>query len=137
MLCRNKRIILMWLNIGINPRHFMFLKLIYFSTFLILPLILLAVNFFVITKNNPSRNLLSRFECGFDRFINARTPFSLHFFLIRIIFLVFDLEIIFLIPLPLWISRGKTLIIFVSILFILILFLGTLHEFNEGSLEWF
>ncbi|MGI9548724.1 MAG: NADH-quinone oxidoreductase subunit A [Bdellovibrionales bacterium] len=79
----------------------MFLKLIYFFIFLCLPLLLLIVNYFVNIKRLLTRRLLSSFECGFDTFRNARSSFSLHFFLIRIIFLVFDLEIIFLIPLPL------------------------------------
>ena len=77
------------------------------------------------------------FECGFDPKTSARLPFSMQFFLIAIIFLVFDVELTLLLPL---IKTIKITRFFsfstTSSTFILILILGLIHEWNQGSLEW-
>lgn len=80
------------------------------------------------------------FECGFDSIRSSRTPFSLRFFLLGIIFVVFDVEVVLLVP---YIFRIGIKIIDLAIIrkllcfiFLLILFFGLAHECNEGSLEW-
>lgn len=79
----------------------------------------------------------SPFECGFDPKRSARLPFSLRFYLIAVIFLIFDVEITLIIPLPVIFSRSriKPFIILV-VFFIIILLAGLFHEWNEGALEW-
>ena len=136
MLCRKFTDNFDVINYGLHPT-FMFYKTSFLLIFSLLCLILIITNFIVSIKSIQQRNSITRFECGFDTFKNARTPFSLHFFLLRIIFLVFDLEIILLFPFPLRINFSLSSTIPLFSFFILILILGLSHEWNEGSLEWY
>merc|ERR1712126_781539 len=79
---------------------------------------------------------ISPFECGFNPKFNARLPFTLRFFLISIIFLAFDVELVLIFP---FLVNLSYLNIFYFLLiitfFIMILFLGLIHERNQGSLD--
>nr|ATU07062.1 NADH dehydrogenase subunit 3 [Neotrogla sp. 5 KY-2017] len=79
----------------------------------------------------------SPFECGFDPIKSSRLPFSIRFFLITIIFLIFDVEISVILPLikDFQLSENNEWLISSSI-FILLLIIGLIHEWNQGSLEW-
>nr|YP_010160586.1 NADH dehydrogenase subunit 3 [Lissocarcinus arkati]QRH17777.1 NADH dehydrogenase subunit 3 [Lissocarcinus arkati] len=81
-------------------------------------------------KNSP-------YECGFDPKGSARLPFSLRFFLIAVIFLIFDVEITLLLPIA-SISNIANIFswMFTSILFLAILLLGLYYEWIQGALEW-
>nr|AXS65756.1 NADH dehydrogenase subunit 3 [Tenebrionoidea sp. 21 KM-2017] len=88
-------------------------------------------------KTFMDREKSSPFECGFDPKSSARLPFSLHFFLIAVIFLIFDVEITILFPLI--ISLKFSNIFYYSIIltfFILILLIGLYHEWKQGALNW-
>ena len=81
-------------------------------------------------KNSP-------FECGFDPIKSARLPFSLRFFLLAIIFLIFDVEIVLLFPALTRISARVSTSMLVRVFsFLVILIVGLFHEWNEGSLDW-
>nr|AXS64900.1 NADH dehydrogenase subunit 3 [Tenebrionoidea sp. 13 KM-2017] len=83
------------------------------------------------------REKSSPFECGFDPKSNARLPFSLHFFLITVIFLIFDVEITLLFPMIESIKNSNIMIYsMVSISFLFILLIGLLHEWKQGALNW-
>nr|AXS65310.1 NADH dehydrogenase subunit 3 [Bostrichoidea sp. 7 KM-2017] len=111
---------------------------------LILTFIMLMISMIMMTaasilskKQIINREKNSPFECGFDPKTSARIPFSIQFFLIAMIFLIFDVEITLLIPLIETIKM--TSISWYSILttsFIIILISGTLHEWNQGALDW-
>nr|YP_007374593.1 NADH dehydrogenase subunit 3 [Dermophis mexicanus]ACS37047.1 NADH dehydrogenase subunit 3 [Dermophis mexicanus]AGZ18936.1 NADH dehydrogenase subunit 3 [Dermophis mexicanus] len=98
---------------------------------------MLALISFWLPTINPNAEKLSPYECGFDPLGSARLPFSMKFFLVAILFLLFDLEIALLLPTP-WASQltsPQTSLILTSIILIL-LTLGLTYEWSQGGLEW-
>lgn len=86
--------------------------------------------------SNPDPEKLSPYECGFDSFADSRAKFDVRFYLVAILFIIFDLEIAFLFP---WaITLGNTgLFGFLSMmLFLGILTVGFIYEWKKGALEW-
>nr|AFO66924.1 NADH dehydrogenase subunit III [Myrmecocichla nigra] len=103
---------------------------------LTLSIALTALNFWL-AQTTPDLEKLSPYECGFDPLGSARLPFSIRFFLVAILFLLFDLEIALLLPLP-WATQLQsptTTLIWASTL-ILLLTLGLVYEWAQGGLEW-
>nr|AER41389.1 NADH dehydrogenase subunit III [Crithagra rufobrunnea]ASA40576.1 NADH dehydrogenase subunit III [Crithagra rufobrunnea]ASA40579.1 NADH dehydrogenase subunit III [Crithagra rufobrunnea]ASA40580.1 NADH dehydrogenase subunit III [Crithagra rufobrunnea] len=103
---------------------------------LTLSILLTALNFWL-AQMNPDSEKLSPYECGFDPLGSARLPFSIRFFLVAILFLLFDLEIALLLPLP-WaiqLESPTTTLIWASTLLFL-LTLGLIYEWVQGGLEW-
>nr|YP_004347895.1 NADH dehydrogenase subunit 3 [Leiodon cutcutia]BAK09880.1 NADH dehydrogenase subunit 3 [Leiodon cutcutia]BCM23406.1 NADH dehydrogenase subunit 3 [Leiodon cutcutia] len=101
-----------------------------------LSLILATISFWL-PLMTPDYQKLSPYECGFDPLGSARLPFSLRFFLIAILFILFDLEIALLLPLP-WgdqLPSPTTTLLWTSALLIL-LTLGLIYEWLQGGLEW-
>nr|AEX65980.1 NADH dehydrogenase subunit 3 [Vanga curvirostris] len=101
-----------------------------------LSIILTVLNFWL-AQTNPDSEKLSPYECGFDPLGSARLPFSIRFFLVAILFLLFDLEIALLLPLP-WaiqLQTPLTTLTWASTL-ILLLTLGLIYEWAQGGLEW-
>lgn len=91
--------------------------------------LLLVVAKVLSTRSNNDREKTSPFECGFDPKNNSRIPFSLRFFILAIIFIVFDIEIVLLIPLPILNTLINTIQAEVAtILFLVILLIGLFHE---------
>nr|YP_010478430.1 NADH dehydrogenase subunit 3 [Nesophrosyne ponapona]UVI59874.1 NADH dehydrogenase subunit 3 [Nesophrosyne ponapona] len=77
------------------------------------------------------------FECGFNPMSYTRLPFSIHFFLVAVLFLVFDIEIIMVLPMILTVKTAITSTwIMTTSLFICILLLGLMHEWNNGMINW-
>nr|AII41663.1 NADH dehydrogenase subunit 3 [Allopsontus sp. 2 JZ-2014] len=92
---------------------------------------------FLSKKPINDREKNSPFECGFDPNGLGRMPFSLRFFLIAVIFLIFDIEITLLLPLVIIYNKINVMSwITVGISFLLILLLGLYHEWNQGALKW-
>nr|QXG19210.1 NADH dehydrogenase subunit 3 [Drosophila eugracilis] len=88
-------------------------------------------------KSFIDREKSSPFECGFDPKSSSRLPFSLRFFLITIIFLIFDVEIALILPMIIILKYSNIMIwTITSIIFILILLIGLYHEWNQGMLNW-
>nr|QCE30975.1 NADH dehydrogenase subunit 3 [Hylopezus dives] len=101
-----------------------------------LSIILTALNFWL-AQTNPDSEKLSPYECGFDPLGSARLPFSIRFFLVAILFLLFDLEIALLLPLPWALQLQSPLhtLTWASTI-ILLLTLGLIYEWTQGGLEW-
>lgn len=79
----------------------------------------------------------SPYECGFEPFSKIRQRFSVRFFLIAILFVIFDVEVCIITPFIFCLFDVKTVqSIFSFIFFISVIYFGLLHEFREGSLEW-
>nr|WSP05460.1 NADH dehydrogenase subunit 3 [Diglossa baritula baritula]WSP05469.1 NADH dehydrogenase subunit 3 [Diglossa plumbea] len=103
---------------------------------LALSALLTTLNFWL-AQMAPDSEKLSPYECGFDPLGSARLPFSIRFFLVAILFLLFDLEIALLLPLP-WATQLQsptTTLAWASVL-ILLLTLGLIYEWIQGGLEW-
>nr|QIC20572.1 NADH dehydrogenase subunit 3 [Channa gachua] len=98
---------------------------------------ILAFLSFWLPQMTPDYEKLSPYECGFDPFGSARLPFSLRFFLVAILFLLFDLEIALLLPLPWGDQLSSPLLTFFWASAILtLLTLGLIYEWTQGGLEW-
>nr|YP_010984785.1 NADH dehydrogenase subunit 3 [Polysteganus undulosus]WOK79581.1 NADH dehydrogenase subunit 3 [Polysteganus undulosus] len=102
----------------------------------ILSVILATVSFWL-PQMNPDYEKLSPYECGFDPLGSARLPFSLRFFLVAILFLLFDLEIALLLPLPWGDQLSSPLLTLLWAFTVLaLLTLGLIYEWLQGGLEW-
>nr|QOJ44982.1 NADH dehydrogenase subunit 3 [Allobates flaviventris] len=110
--------------------------ILFASIALIITLALAMISFWV-PMISPDPEKVSPYECGFDPLGSARLPYSMRFFLIAILFLLFDLEIALLLPTP-WatqfLSPSLTITWTFTILFLLTL--GFIHEWSQGGLEW-
>nr|BDQ43770.1 NADH dehydrogenase subunit 3 [Duplodicodrilus acinctus] len=104
---------------------------------LTVPMVVLMAAWVLATRSTEDREKSSPFECGFDPKNTARIPFSMRFFLLAIIFIVFDIEIVLLMPIPTMLMTSySTHIVMFYTLFIIVLIMGLIHEWNEGSLDW-
>nr|AML26596.1 NADH dehydrogenase subunit 3 [Scolytinae sp. BMNH 1274713] len=114
-----------------------------FSILLLSIIIIMIITAMIIILNLVSkktfydREKMSPFECGFDPKNSARLPFSLHFFLIAIIFAIFDVELTLFLPLILILKNTNLMNLSLTMTaFILILLYGLFHEWNQGALNW-
>nr|QNS38229.1 NADH dehydrogenase subunit 3 [Ciccaba nigrolineata] len=107
-----------------------------FITSLALSTTLIVLNLWL-PQMSPNQEKLSPYECGFDPLGSARLPFSIRFFLVAILFLLFDLEIALLLPLP-WAIQLQSPATTLTWTFIMItlLTLGLIYEWMQGGLEW-
>nr|YP_009108330.1 NADH dehydrogenase subunit 3 [Tenuibranchiurus glypticus]AIU94541.1 NADH dehydrogenase subunit 3 [Tenuibranchiurus glypticus] len=104
---------------------------------LLITLFIMLLSSSLSKKTILDREKMSPFECGFDPKDSARLPFSLRFFLIAVIFLIFDVEITLLLPLANLSSLSKILTWGpVSLFFAAILLLGLYLEWRKGALNW-
>nr|YP_010586231.1 NADH dehydrogenase subunit 3 [Himalopsyche eos]UZZ43993.1 NADH dehydrogenase subunit 3 [Himalopsyche eos] len=99
--------------------------------------LMMLISIILAKKNQFDREKNSPFECGFDPKSSKRLPFSLHFFLIAIIFLIFDVEIVLIIPMISTFNYCEILSwISTSSFFFIILLAGLYHEWNSNILKW-
>ena len=91
---------------------------------------------FILAKSNPDNEKLSTYECGFEPFENARVKFDIRFYLVAILFVIFDLEVAFLFPWAVGFQHIGSLGFWSMMLFLLILTIGFLYEWKKGALEW-
>nr|AND96256.1 NADH deshydrogenase subunit 3 [Onthophagus gracilipes] len=115
------------------------MKMIFFMSSIILFIcnILIILSSIVSKKSFIDREKSSPFECGFDPKSSARMPFSLHFFLIAVIFLIFDVEITLLIPIIMTLKISNMINFNIIIFFfIFILLFGLYYEWKQGALNW-
>jgi len=111
--------------------------ILFFRISIILIFLLLTLSCLLKPRNQKSREKRSPFECGFDPSHKIRDSFSLRFFLITLLFLIFDVEAAIILPIPLRTRRILSpLILFSNTIIFLILSLGLLLEWKQGILEW-
>jgi|TARA_B100000530_G_scaffold158158_1_gene99458 NADH-quinone oxidoreductase subunit A len=102
--------------------------------------LLLSIGFIVInyiaSPSNPDPEKLSAYECGFEAFDNARIEFDVRFYLVAILFIIFDLEIAFLFPWAISLGNIGLLGFYSMMAFLFILTIGFIYEWKKGALEW-
>nr|WOZ14049.1 NADH dehydrogenase subunit 3 [Artemia parthenogenetica] len=101
---------------------------------LIIVFILLVLGVLVNKKASLDREKSSPFECGFDPLNSSRTPFSIRFFVITLVFLVFDVEITLLLPVVF--LNVSTMGTYLVVFFSFVLIIGLFYEWKEGALSW-
>lgn len=96
----------------------------------------------IVGANNPSKTKGETFECGFPAFGDARGKLDVRFYLIAVLFLIFDLELAFIIPWGINLRASATMpaisdhAFFAMIIFLMVLFLGLIYAWRKGALEW-
>nr|YP_002117912.1 NADH dehydrogenase subunit 3 [Oedaleus asiaticus]ACA28986.1 NADH dehydrogenase subunit 3 [Oedaleus asiaticus] len=102
-----------------------------------LPMIIMLLATTLSKKSINDREKSSPFECGFDPKSSARMPFSIQFFLIAVIFLIFDVEIALILPIVIIMKTSNIMMWTLSTMtFIVILLTGLYYEWNQGALKW-
>src|SRR4029077_2279688 len=91
---------------------------------------------FVIPPRNPDPEKVSAYECGFDAFDDARMKFDVRFYLVSLLFIIFDLEVAFLFPWAVAFGDVGMLGFWSMMVFLVILTVGFIYEWRKGALEW-
>ena len=91
---------------------------------------------FLASPSNPDPEKLSAYECGFDAFDDSRMEFDVRFYLVAILFIIFDLEIAFLFPWAISLGSLGALGFWSMMIFLAILTIGFIYEWKKGALEW-
>nr|YP_011036790.1 NADH dehydrogenase subunit 3 [Macropsidius duuschulus]WRK21472.1 NADH dehydrogenase subunit 3 [Macropsidius duuschulus] len=113
------------------------LTLIFIFILMLITLTIIILINLISIKSISDKEKLSPFECGFNPMSKKRMPFSIHFFLIAAIFLIFDVEIIIMIPMIMTMKTSMLISwIKTSVSFIMVLILGLYHEWMNGMLNW-
>jgi NADH-quinone oxidoreductase subunit A len=113
----------------------------YFSIILFLFIaIVLSFGFvlanFLAAPSNPDPEKLSAYECGFEAFDDSRMEFDVRFYLVAILFIIFDLEIAFLFPWAISLGNIGALGFWSMMIFLSVLTIGFIYEWKKGALEW-
>jgi len=91
---------------------------------------------FVVGDKKPDNEKLSAYECGFEAFDDARGRFDVRFYLVAILFIIFDLEVAFLFPWAISLGSIGVFGFWSMMIFLLILTIGFIYEWKKGALEW-
>jgi NADH-quinone oxidoreductase subunit A len=91
---------------------------------------------FIIARQKPDSEKLSPYECGFEPFADARSQFDVRFYLVAILFIIFDLEVAFLFPWAVTLGGIGLFGFWSMIVFLAVLTVGFIYEWKKGALEW-
>ena len=91
---------------------------------------------FLLSPKKPDPEKLSAYECGFEPFQDSRSKFEVKFYLVAILFIIFDLEIIFLFPWAVAFNELGSLGFWSMMFFLLVLTVGFIYEWMKGALDW-
>lgn len=109
--------------------------LLFFGFAAILTVGFLAANYFL-APARPDVNKNAPYECGFDAFADARGKYDVRFYLVSILFIIFDLEIAFLFPWAITLGHTGMFGFWSMVIFLAILTVGFLYEWRKGALDW-
>ena len=109
--------------------------LIFLGVGAVLGLVLIALGF-LLGPRRPDAEKLSPYECGFEAFEDSRMKFDVRYYLVAILFILFDLEIAFLVPWAVALEEIGTFGLLSMMVFLAILVVGFAYEWKKGALEW-
>ena len=109
--------------------------LIFLAIAIALALIIVVASLLV-APQRPDREKLSAYECGFEPFEDARGRFDVRFYLVAILFIIFDLEVAFLVPWAVSLGNIGLFGFWSMIVFLIVLTVGFVYEWRKGALEW-
>jgi NADH-quinone oxidoreductase subunit A len=90
----------------------------------------------LIAPSKPDPEKLSAYECGFNAFGDARMKFDVRFYLVSILFIIFDLEVAFLFPWAITLGKTGVFAFWSMVVFLAVLTVGFVYEWKKGALEW-
>jgi len=91
---------------------------------------------FLIAPNKPDPEKLSAYECGFNAFGDARMKFDVRFYLVSLLFIIFDLEVAFLFPWAITLGKIGVFGFWSMMVFLAVITIGFIYEWRKGALEW-
>ena len=97
---------------------------------------LIMIASWIVAKQNPDEEKLSPYECGFDAFEDNRSQFDVRFYLVAILFIIFDLEVAFLLPWAVSLGSIGLLGFWSMMIFLGVLTIGFIYEWKKGAFEW-
>ncbi len=109
--------------------------LVFMGLALVLSFVFMAASN-IVSEQKPDSEKLSAYECGFEAFDDARTRFDVRFYLVAILFIIFDLEVAFLFPWAVTLERLGVFGFWSMMVFLGVLTVGFLYEWKKGALEW-
>jgi NADH-quinone oxidoreductase subunit A len=98
--------------------------------------VVLVVASLIVARQRPDAEKLSPYECGFEPFDDARGQFDVRFYLVAILFIIFDLEVAFLFPWAITLGETQAFGFWSMVVFLGILTVGFVYEWKKGALEW-
>ena len=98
--------------------------------------LVMAIGSMLIARQRPDAEKLSAYECGFEAFEDARVKFDVRFYLVAILFIIFDLEVAFLFPWAVTLGQIGIFGFWSMIIFLGVLTVGFVYEWRKGALEW-
>ena len=119
-----------------NENLLNYLPILIFILFAIAICVAFVASAFVVGNQNPDPEKNKPFECGFDVFEDTRVNFDVRFYLVAILFIIFDLEIAFLFPWAVSLSNIGLFGFWSMMFFLLVLTFGFIYEWKNGALEW-
>ncbi len=109
--------------------------LIFIGVGLVVGAVMIAMGF-MLSPNRPDSEKLSPYECGFEAFEDSRMKFDVRYYLVAILFIIFDLEIAFLFPWAVVLDQIGMIGFWAMMLFLGVLVVGFIYEWKKGALEW-
>lgn len=108
----------------------------FFGLFSLILSLILVVASYVLIQQKIYKEKISAYECGFEPFEDARNKFDVRFYIVAILFLIFDIEVIYLVPWGVSFSVLPSISFFAMMIFLFILIIGFVYEIYMGALDW-
>ena len=124
------------MELFMNPIILDYLPILIFIGVAIVVSAALMGSSFILAKSNPDNEKLCTYECGFEPFENARVKFDIRFYLVAILFIIFDLEVAFLFPWAITLGKIGVFGYISMMIFLAVLTVGFVYEWKKGALEW-